>query len=383
VHLFEENAEGEELTISGNVEEDNTQFKITPVQSLLPGKTYVLQIEPVSGEDNAMSTPAEITFSTRTSIGSPSVLFHPGNNASNLEQDARLMISFSQPVRLANGNIITPGDASGVFTLMIEDENVDDVELDIEINNTDNIFLISAAEGFALNTFYQLKIAPLMGLEGDLTEEIIYHFSTRESSGPPEVEFDPSPQSFSVPVNKTHNIAFNQSVRLEDGSEITSENISQAVLLQKGPGNEGETVSAQAEINTQKTEISIQPLQDLEYNQQYTIIVSPLLGVDNELSDTLSSRFTTEISFYTAFPEFSDVKIFPNPASGILQIEGLPQMEGDLSVRLLSIESKLIFSERIETSFAAIPVHDLQSGIYFLEIINHGKVLRKKITIVR
>ncbi|MFP4288112.1 MAG: Ig-like domain-containing protein [Bacteroidales bacterium] len=383
VNLFEENTEGEEFAISGIAGEDHTQFQIAPDQSLLPGKTYVLQIDPVLGEDNVMSNLTEISFSTRTSVGAPSVHFHPINNSSDLEPEDQLMIIFSQPVRLANGNAITPLEAPEYFTLMTENEEEVDIELEVEINNTDNIFLLNAIGGFALNTSYQLKIAPLMGLEGDLTEEITYQFSTRESFGPPEAEFDPSPQSLSVPVNKTLNIAFNQSVRLEDGSEITSENISQAVLLQKGTGNEGEAIAVQADINTEKTEISIQPLQDLAYNQQYTINISALLGVDNELSEPISSVFTTEISFNTAFPEFPDVKIFPNPASGILHIEGLPQMGEDLNIRLLSIEPKMIFSERIQTSFAEIPVHHLQPGVYFLEIINDEKVFRKKVTIVR
>ncbi|MFW6222238.1 MAG: Ig-like domain-containing protein, partial [Bacteroidota bacterium] len=383
VHLFEENNEGEKLSISGITTDDHTQFLIKPVQSLLPEKTYVLQIKPVLGEDDVMSNQTEITFTTRASAGAPSVLFHPVNNASELDPEDQLMVIFSQPVKLANGNAITPVEVPDIFTLMVDDQEVENVELEVEINNKHNIFFVNATEGFDLGTDYQLKIAPLMGYEGDLTEEIIYQFSTRESFGPPVAEFDPSPQSFSVPVNKILQVAFNQSVRLEDGSEINSGNISQAVVLQKGSGNKGEAVPVQADINTQKTQISVQPLQDLDYNQNYEIKVSPLLGVDDELSDSLSSSFTTEISFNTDLPEFTDVKIFPNPASDVLHIEGLPQKGENLFIRLLSIKPKMIFSERTDASFTEIPVHHLQPGVYFLEIISHEKVLRKKITILR
>ncbi len=383
VQLFAENTDGEQIPVSGSFEKEFTQIKIVPEESLLPGQNYVLQIASVSGEDDVLSNPAETSFTTRASMGAPMVLFNPGNNALHLEADARLMVIFSQPVRLADGNNISPENAHQHFTLLHEGNEVDNMELEIQINNTENIFILHAPDGFELNTTYQLTISPLMGMEGDLTDEIIYQFSTRESFGPPEAVFDPSPQSFSVPVDKTLVITFNQPVRMEDGAEIDQENIFQSVMLHKGSNNEGEAVEADATINDQKTEIAILPVENLDHNQQYSIYVNSLLGVDHEVSDPVSARFTTEISFSTDFPEFSDLKIYPNPANGILHIEGLPQNGKDLTVRLLTIESKMIISRRIDASLVEIPVNHLKPGVYFLEIINNEKVFREKIAIMR
>lgn len=64
-------------------------------------------------------------------------------------------------------------------------------------------------------------------------------------------------------------------------------------------------------------------------------------------------------------------KLFPNPASDVLQIQ-TPDTDKDFSVQLLNITGQVVSQHTISKTKATIPIQDLAEGVYLVKIFAEG-----------
>ena len=71
----------------------------------------------------------------------------------------------------------------------------------------------------------------------------------------------------------------------------------------------------------------------------------------------------------------SEIKIYPNPSKGLLNIESI-EIEGNVIVNLFDISGRIIYSDRIilrKNSPSQLNVSNISNGLYFIHITQDGK----------
>ncbi len=74
------------------------------------------------------------------------------------------------------------------------------------------------------------------------------------------------------------------------------------------------------------------------------------------------------------------IKIYPNPATNILNIN-VPTFVDVADLRLLNISGQVVLKTQLLSDKNQIQISELPSGVYFLEIEQGGKIIRKKIIV--
>ncbi len=379
VTLRQGSADGEIISFNGTLNQHNKGFTITPDEWFNASTQYFLIVNPVMGEDDELSEIFETSFSTRPSIGAPTIWTNIDENLNLVEPNQDFKIVFSQPVKMADGTEITMENINQVVKLFSGVGKMSPLNINISVNPGKNIVDFTLDENLDFNTPYTIEIDPLMGIEGDITEIIQVSFATRPSVGAPLAAFNIEDDSQDISIDQVLTVEFNQSVRLEDGSEITSETLPGIILFHEND-LAGSMVPYSAEINPAKTIITVTPDQPLQYNQMYLLGVEKLLGTDNELSDEVEINFTTVNAVSVENTLFEKVKIFPNPAHDKLFIQ-LPVKEA--SVSIFDLSGKRLIDNLIINNEISIDISNLAEGIYYIEIKSQHNKTTEKLIIAR
>jgi hypothetical protein len=308
-----------------------------------------------------------------------SIDFDIENLSEGIELDGVVNVSFSGPVTFTDGTEITNANVHELITYTSFNKEGTPVPFTATITADKKNITIVPDELLDFNTQYFVEIASVMGPGGEITEPVSIVFTTRTTYGAPVTTFDVIDDGIDVPVDHTFTMTFNQPVRHADGSEITFLNIGQLITFRKDD-LQGNAVAFTASINTEKTAITVDPLANLAGNQLYVLGVGALMGLDNEVSEPVYISFTTEEALFVNEFDPASINIYPNPARGNIFIE-LPQVHGDVNIRLYHINGQLVYDARTQGSTVKIDSSRFSAGIYFVEIIADGKIARKKVTV--
>ncbi|MBW6478255.1 MAG: Ig-like domain-containing protein [Bacteroidales bacterium] len=305
--------------------------------------------------------------------------FDIDNLSEGIELDGVVNVSFSGPVTFTDGSEITNTNVHELITYTSFDKEGSPVPFTASISEDKKSITIAPDELLDYNTQYFVEIASVMGPGGFITEPVSIVFTTRTTYGAPVTTFDVIDDGVDVPVDHVFTIEFNQPVRHADGSEITFLNIGQLITFREND-LQGDAVAFTATINTEKTAITVDPLANLAGNQLFVLGVGALMGIDNEVSDPVHISFTTQEALFVNEFDPASINIYPNPAHANIFIE-LPQVHGDVNVRLFHINGQLVYDARTQGSTVKIDSSQFSAGIYFVEIIADGKIARRKVTV--
>jgi hypothetical protein len=118
---------------------------------------------------------------------------------------------------------------------------------------------------------------------------------------------------------------------------------------------------------------------ELEISEEgnYTVQVT---NPENECTTISDPLTVTETATSVALTKLNRVKIFPNPASGILHVEGLPS-GGKSRIGLFDSKGTSVYKTTGDDNSILIPVNRFPAGMYHLRIIHDAEVLQEKILI--
>lgn len=307
------------------------------------------------------------------------IVFDIDDGEVGVDIEGEINIYFNVPVTHTDGSEITNENVTQLISYSTADSAKEDVSFTASISEDKKHIHIAPLDMLDYNTTYMVEIESVMAPNQDITDPVSIIFTTRTTYGAPVSSFDVIDDSIDVPVDHTFTIEFNQPVRRADGSEITFLNIGQLITFRKND-MQGDAVAFTASINTEKTEITVDPLANLTGNQLYVLGVGELMGVDNEISEPVHISFTTADALFVNSFDPSTINIYPNPARNQIFID-LPQVSGEVNVRLYDVNGQLVYGVRTLDGSLRIDSSQFSSGLYFVEIIADGKVARKKITI--
>ncbi|MGZ4035550.1 MAG: T9SS type A sorting domain-containing protein, partial [Bacteroidia bacterium] len=95
---------------------------------------------------------------------------------------------------------------------------------------------------------------------------------------------------------------------------------------------------------------------------------------NNLMSTIIDYFFTNGITTGISEKEKTNYKVYPNPSSGIFNIE-ISSEEVNKTVYITDLTGRVVFTDIVENNFKTIDLSDLSSGIYILMINNHSQKL--------
>jgi hypothetical protein len=120
----------------------------------------------------------------------------------------------------------------------------------------------------------------------------------------------------------------------------------------------------------------------LENSGNYTIIINIISSSSTTVCDNFSTPDTETMQYnFLSNTDFSfndTVKLYPNPSSGIIYVQGLDAKVNRVEVHDLSgktIKTKMDFSGN------SLDLSDLQDGMYFVLIHTDGGIVNKKVVV--
>ncbi len=143
----------------------------------------------------------------------PVLTFNIEHEAEEVPVDQVFIVTADQPIRHEDGSEITPETLPDIinFSMVLKDDFA--VDYDAHLNDEHTEITIVPSEPLAFETHYMIEIAPLMGVDGEVSESFMIVFSTEEDTETniithvEELYFlsDPMPN----PVRDFTNISFN------------------------------------------------------------------------------------------------------------------------------------------------------------------------------
>lgn len=216
------------------------------------------------------------------------VVFNFDNEQTEVDPNPHIEALFSEPVTLLDGRPITNENVGELIEFYIHEEEKGAVDFTATINDDKDIISITPDEPLDFLTTYVVEIHPLLGASGMEVAPGMLVFTTRDTYGTPEVHISMEDGAEDVSLEPTIGVNTNQTVRHEDGSEITPESLHHIFFF---TDENGEPVVFSATMNEEATEFTITPDNELQYETTYHFEVSSLMGIDGQLSDPLAISF--------------------------------------------------------------------------------------------
>lgn len=123
---------------------------------------------------------------------------------------------------------------------------------------------------------------------------------------------------------------------------------------------------------------------DVEYvSSESTGSASITVKIYEENNESNSASFTLERSTSRiAFLNFSKYLIYPNPATDYF-IVTIPDNQINSELKILNVLGKTVKTITLKQSKTKVSAEELLSGIYFVSVINNGKIVNTKKLILK
>ena len=227
------------------------------------------------GANNNLSTPVISTFS-------------PADNATGIELDANIVLTFDEIVDVESGNIkIFKSDGTEVTSIDVTDSQVTGTgTAQITINPTSDLeentqYYITIDSG----AFNDVRDAAYTGISDATT----LNFTTTNSA-PTLVSTVPADDTTDVEIDANIVLNFSESVNADDGD---------IVIYKTSGGSEVETIASTASNVTGSgtSQITINPSADFEYGVEYYVLIDSGAFDDDNDEDYTGITSTTALSF--------------------------------------------------------------------------------------
>ncbi|MCB2219469.1 MAG: aryl-sulfate sulfotransferase [Bacteroidetes bacterium] len=188
----------------------------------------------------------------------------------------------------------------------------------------------------------------------------------------PSVTFDPEDESEGIIRMPTLKMTFDEMIYKSNGNMITNNDLQDFIYLEQA----GDQVPVKTWINwydNQKTEIMIQPFDYLESNTEYTWGVHGDMIQDwagNALADNVDATFITGEELGMDDILVNDfARVYPNPTSGLIQLEFVNRDEKALQIyNVAGVE--VLNADHLSGLSYTFNLSDQPEGLYIVRVIN-------------
>jgi hypothetical protein len=263
-----------------------------------PETSYYFIVRAVDDDSAESDASDEIHVYTEHVPDPPEVVFYPGDKTADVTRAVIVTITFERPVRMLDDSGITDSNAGSLIIFKEDNVSGADVSFTAVINAEKTVITVTptALLGYS-RTYYAAIESSVEDSEDNaiIASHIIFTIIPEPDTTPPVVTFNPQDSAVGIPITSNIIITFNEPVRLLDNSEIINETAAPLFIF-KEDDDTGADISFTAAINSNKTEITIDPDFEFDFNQVYYIKIKPEV---EDYSD--NSIISAHVFFKTLF----------------------------------------------------------------------------------
>ena len=291
ITLKQTNANGSNIDFEAVINTDKKLITITPDNSFSSEQVvYVAIGATVEDEsDNAISA-SSITFTAADSTA-PVVTFDPADTATGIPITANVTLTFNEAVRNINDSELTNSNLGSLITLEYVSDNTT-IDFTATIDSDKKVITINPDSDFIHGEIVYVEIQALEDSSNNTMSATSGTFSVTDTE-PPTVSMSPAHGSTKVPLDTDVIIVFDEEIRLINNSEINNTNVD-ALLTVKNTNSSGDDLAFDAVINSNKTRITIDLVNDLTSEQTVYVAIGPTVedSYDNALGAIHYGIFT-------------------------------------------------------------------------------------------
>ena len=283
--------------------------------------------------------------------------------------------------RFRNGNTLEEGVGGECFgwdnnRLVIVPET--DISLDAVCFNTCSQCIV--IETFNVEAFSSPVAGGVVSGSGEYNEGMDVTLTAAPNEG--YEFFNWTKNGVEVSENQTLTLSVTEDLNLQANFKLIPSFIVNAVSL---PSNGG--TIAGAGTFKEGTEITLTAISNEGYEFIGWTDNGAEISAESSLSINVSENINLQANFklLTGIDEFGssgrNIQVFPNPTSGHIVLNGLPD-NGNLIVRLYNSKGKLLDNKTIEDAISTqLNLEDFKSGMYYLVI--KGKDFQKVLNVIK
>ncbi len=199
------------------------------------------------------------------------------------------------------------------------------------------------------------------------------------------ISSQPANQAVNVAIDAPLVIDFSQPVRLTGGEELTPANAQSVVTLEL-MSSRNIPVSFSAEVNPEKTRITITPDQNLEETSIYRLTVAPLENENGVQTYTYTSEFATETGTNTGSIAPASFRVYPNPAQSFIFVEGAAEAGNNCELLLTDLSGKIVRytdASGITAGTTVLPLRGLMQGTYLLTLKGEKGTFTSRVIVIQ
>ena len=291
ITLKQTNANGSNIDFEAVIDTDKKLITITPDNSFSSEQVvYVAIGATVEDEsDNAISA-SSITF-TSADATAPVVTFDPADTSTGIPITANVTLTFNEAVRNTNDSELTNSNVGSLITLEYVSDNTT-IDFTATIDSDKKVITINPDSDFIHGEIVYVEIQALEDSSNNSMSSTSGTFSVTDTE-PPTVSMNPAHGSTKVPLDTDVTIIFDEEIRLINNSEINNTNVD-ALLTVKDTNSSGDDLAFDAVINSNKTKITIDLVNDLSSEQTVYVAIGPTVedSYDNALNAIHYGIFT-------------------------------------------------------------------------------------------
>jgi len=291
ITLKQTNANGSNIDFEAVINTDKKLITITPDNSFSSEQVvYVAIGATVEDEsDNAISA-SSITF-TSADATAPVVTFDPADTSTGIPITANVTLTFNEAVRNTNDSELTNSNVGSLITLEYVSDNTT-IDFTATIDSDKKVITINPDSDFIHGEIVYVEIQALEDSSNNSMSSTSGTFSVTDTE-PPTVSMNPAHGSTKVPLDTDVIIIFDEEIRLINNSEINNTNVD-ALLTVKDTNSSGDDLAFDAVINSNKTKITIDLVNDLSSEQTVYVAIGPTVedSYDNALNAIHYGIFT-------------------------------------------------------------------------------------------
>jgi methionine-rich copper-binding protein CopC len=291
ITLKQTDANGANIDFEAVIDTNKRLITITPDNSFSSEQVvYVAIGATVEDEsDNAISA-SSITFTAADSTA-PVVTFDPADTATGIPITANVTLTFNESVRNINDSELTNSNLGSLITLEYVSDNTA-IDFTATINSDKKIITINPDSDFIHGETVFVEIQQLEDSSNNVMSATSGTFSVTDTE-PPTVFMSPAHGSTKVDLETDIIISFDEEIRLINNSEINNTNVDALITL-KDTDSSGDDLAFDATINSNKTKITIDLVNDLTSEQTVYVAIGPTVedSYDNALGAIHYGIFT-------------------------------------------------------------------------------------------
>ena len=291
ITLKQTNANGSNIDFEAVINTDKKLITITPDNSFSSEQVvYVAIGATVEDESDNAITASSITFTAADSTA-PVVTFDPADTATGIPITANVTLTFNEAVRNINDSELTNSNLGSLITLEYVSDNTT-IDFTATIDSDKKVITINPDSDFIHGEIVYVEIQALEDSSNNTMSATSGTFSVTDTE-PPTVSMSPAHGSTKVPLDTDVIIVFDEEIRLINNSEINNTNVD-ALLTVKDTNSSGDDLAFDAVINSNKTRITIDLVNDLTSEQTVYVAIGPTVedSYDNALGAIHYGIFT-------------------------------------------------------------------------------------------